>query len=285
MLGVEIKERRRLIHPLADYIEIIDVADADPLIEKRFRLWSESGLNGTILLESIDYEASTDLDATTLAKAGIQRLIDYGINTNNYSIENMGPALYRVALSLPGQTVFARSGTFITETEAQNAISQIKRHLSTLFSTEGFCLLENHLLAPPNNTNPDLEIPTLKDPYSFQVTLVFPSGYARDFSDPNGELQQAQPSLYRNKEFRKYTEAQIRKHCPAHIIPRIIWADRATSELPMDPGDPSFDAFEQAFLNWYSLYIIDEVDEAILAPARDALTQITNTLYQEYYSE
>lgn len=285
MLGIDIKERRQLIHQQGDYIEIFDNPDADPLIEKRFRLWSESGFAGTILLEAAtDYEAATDPAAVLLAEEGIQLMIQYGIQEKNYSIENPAPATFRVALLNPDGSVLARSEVFFAEATAQAAARQTRLHLYRLFSTEGLYLLENHLLFPPNEVNPPLVIADVDDPYSFQITLVLPSGLARDFSDLTADPVEVQPHLYNNREFLTYAEMQIRKHCPAQILPRIIWADRVIPGEAVNATDPSFDAFEQAYLAWYDLYIIDEVEESVLGPARDALTEITNLLYQHYYA-
>jgi hypothetical protein len=285
MFGIDVLERRQLIHRQADYIEIFDNPDADPLIEKRFRLWSENGFAGTTLLEAAsDYEAATNTDAEKFANAGAQQMIQYGIRKKNYTIENPAPADFRIALLLPGGIVLARSGPFPTEAAAKAATLQTQALLYSLFSAEGFYLLENHLIFPPDTTNPDLVIPDVDQPYSFQITLVLPSGLSRDFDDPNDEGTPVQPSLYGNKEFQKYAETQIRKHCPAHILPRIIWADRVNEGEAVSSTDPSFDAFEQAYLAWFNLYIIDEADESVIGSARDALTEITNLLYQEYYT-
>ena len=285
MFGIDVIERRQLIHLQSDYIEIFDNPDVDPLIEKRFRLWSESGFAGTILLEAAsDYEAATNPDAEELAHAGVQQMILHGSKKKNYGFENPAPADFRFVLLLPDGNVMARSGSFPTDVAAREAAVQTQQMLYNIFSAEGFYLLENHLLFPPDITNPELVIPDVDEPYSFQITLVLPSGLSRDFADPNDEGTPAQPSLYRNQEFQKYAETQIRKHCPAHILPRIIWVDRVIEGEPVSTTDPSFDAFEQAYLAWFDLYITDEADELAIGPARDALTEITNLLYQEYYT-
>jgi hypothetical protein len=285
MLGIDIQERRQLINQQGDYIEIFDNPDVDPLIEKRFRLWSESGLTGTILLEAAtDYEAATDPAATLLAEEGTRLMIEYGIVPKNYLIENPAPATFRVALLNLDGSVLARSEVFFTEAAAKAAAQQTRRHLFRLFSTQGFYLLENHLLFPPTEINPALEITDVNDPYSFQITLVLPSGLARDFSDLTADPVQVQPHLYNNREFQTYAENQIRKHCPAQILPRIIWADRVIPGEAVNTTDPSFDAFEEAYLAWFNLYIIDEIEESVIGPARDALTEITTLLYQHYYA-
>lgn len=285
MFGIDIIERRQLINQQSDYIEIFDNPDIDPLIEKRFRLWSESGLTGTTLLEAAsDYEAITDPDATALAREGVQQMIRHGIRRKNYTIENPAPADFRVALLLPDGNVLARSTAYPTEANAREAAGLTQRLLYNLFSAEGFYLLENHLLFPSDETHPSLNIPDVDDPYSFQVTIVLPSGLERNFADPNDAGTPVQPSLYNNIEFQKYAEAQIRKHCPAHILPRIIWADRVVEGEAVSTTDPSFNAFEDAYLDWFSLYISDEADESVIGPVKDMLTEITNILYQEYYT-
>src|SRR5690606_33080912 len=133
-------------------------------------------------------------------------------DVNNYSVENPAPSTYQVALSLPDGTVLARSGTFPLEDDARGAIEQTRAHIFRLFSVQGFYLLENHLLFPPDEVNPELIIPDVDEPYSFQITLVLPSGLARDFSDPTFEPLDVEPHLYNSREFRKFAETQIRKH-------------------------------------------------------------------------
>ena len=285
ILGIDIKEKRQLAYDINDYVEIFDEVDADPFIEKRFRLWSESGFAGDELLASVDhYEAPTNDEAIAAAKAAVQQMIDYGIEADNYIIENPAPNTFLVALQLPGETVLAQSPqVFTSESDATEGILRIQSHLYQVLRTEGFYMLENHLLFPPETTHPDLVIPDQSDPYSFQLTVVLPSGYARDFA--GGDPEPAQPSLYRNVEFRKYAEQQIRKHCPAHILPRIMWVDRILAGEIINPADPSFEAFEQAYMAWLSNYMIDEVSEAIVGPARDNLTNIVNELYQGYYTD
>ncbi len=287
MLGIDIRERHVLIHNINDYIEIFDEVDADPIIEKRFRLWSESGFSGEVLLTSVNnYPGPTHPDAIADAEEAIQQMIQFGIHTSNYVIENPAPNAFRMVLLLPDGTALARSPVdFGTEDEAQQALNRARLHLYRFFSAEGFYMLENHLLFPPDALNEELIIQNQDDPYSFQMTFVLPSGYARDFSLTDSIPQPIQPSLYRNGEFRKYAVGQIREHCPADILPRIMWVDRNLPGTPVGALDPSFDVYEQAYMNWLRNYMIDEVDEVTLDPLRDTLTQVINALYQEYYSD
>ena len=287
MLGVDIRERRQLMYNVDDYIEIFDEVDTDPFIEKRFRLWSESGYSGEVLLTSENnYPGPTHSAATADAEKAVQQMIELGIHTLNYTIENPAPNAFRLMLLLPDGSPLARSPIdYGTEDEAQVALKRARLHLYRYLSGEGFYLLENHLLFPPDVANEELIIQELVDPYSFQLTIILPSGYSRDFSITDSVPQAIQPSLYRNGEFRKYAEKQIREHCPADILPRILWVDRNLPGTPIGALNPSFNVFEQAYLDWLRNYMTDEVDESVLGPSRDNLTLVVNALYQEYYSD
>ena len=283
LLGISPKERRQLVRAPGEFIEIFDEVDADPFIEKRFRLWELPGFTGTELIASTgNYPGPTDLQATTDARAAVQDLINRGIHVPNYISEDNGANTFSVALTMPDGTVFARSSqVFNSEPAAQAGIAVIADHLYNLYSAEGFYCIEHHLLFPESG---GVELSNAaSDPYSFQMTFVLPSGFTRDFSIANDPPAAGQPLLYHNSEFRMYAETQIRKYCPAHILPRILWVDRALPGSVFTPADPCFDSFETAYRDWLILYLADEPSELALAPLRNALTASINALYLEYY--
>jgi len=111
------------------------------------------------------------------------------------------------------------------------------------------------------------------------MSFVFPSGYARNFSDDTIPLLPIQPERYRDAEFRKHAEQQIRKACPAHILARILWVDRVMTGTLVPIVDPSFDNFELRYHAWLQAYERDEADEATLAPLKNQLIRSLNNIY------
>jgi hypothetical protein len=99
-----------------------------------------------------------------------------------------------------------------------------------------------------------------KDPHSFQVTFVFPSGYEQNFNTLLVR-QPGQPARFRDEEYRAYAEATIRKTCPGHILPVILWVDRAIPGLSLPADTPSFDNFEILYRKWLAAYFTDEITE------------------------
>src|SRR2546430_7851142 len=74
-----------------------------------------------------------------------------------------------------------------------------------------------------------------RDPYSQRISLVFPSGNARDFSKPRATASTTEvtPDRFRDPEFRTYAERVIRQACPAHLMPPVYWL------APSTPGTPA----------------------------------------------
>jgi len=72
----------------------------------------------------------------------------------------------------------------------------------------------------------------VKDPYSFVVTIVFPSGY---YTNGNEIIELEK---FRNTTFRKYAERVIREELPTHIYANICWLDTSENIIgPENPGD------------------------------------------------
>ena len=140
-------------------------------------------------------------------------------------------------------------------------------------------MIEHFQLYPISETDPALEIGDSEDPYSFQITFIFPSGFSRDFSGT--QTGHMQPDIFRDPENRKHTERQIRKACPSHIHPRILFVDRVLPGSASSPDDPSFDNFEQRFKAWFEMKVVDEMEETVIAPLKNDLVEIVNNIYQD----
>lgn len=277
MLSIPFRERRQLIHDVNDYFEIFDVL---PAITKHFRLFEEPGLGGDELLTGdIDYTGVSDAAATEAAEAGIATAISRGVLIDSYAIQNPAANVYQVELLLPDGTVLAHApASFATEELAQQHIFRVWMHMMRFFSVQGFYMVEHLLLAPVSDTDATLINIDVDDPYPFQVSFVFPSGYTRDFSNAASTPEPAQPERYRDPEFRKYTEQQIRKACPAHILPRVLWVDIADPATAA-PTDASFNRFEEVYREWLAACLAEGTTEAVMAPLRNELVTVLNNIY------
>ncbi len=285
-LGIQIRQRRQLITPVTDYFEIYDDLDVAPAIAKRFRLWELPANTGNILLESVDnYPGADDATATASAVNAIESAISNGIFNYNFLVEEISANVFGIALRVEDGSITARSSTtFADNASAQLEILKIQQHLYRFFSREGFYLIENFLLFPPDTLGPGLTIPGWEgDPYSFQLTFVFPSGYERDFADSTSVPQPSEPARFRDAEFRRYAEKMIRKFCPAHILPRIRWIDSALSGSVIPADAPCFDLFEQRYRAWLSAYLTDPFGENVSEVLRADLVSILNNIYLQTF--
>jgi hypothetical protein len=286
LLGIDIKERRQITQNIASFIEIFDEVDVDPFIEKRFRMWEQAGFAGTILMESVgNFPGATDPVATANAQNAVRDFIRLGINSHQYNIRQTGPATFVLELLMDDGTAFAVSPlVFNSMGAAEIALQHIRNFIYSMFSGQGLYCVEHPPLFPDSAVAP-LNSVLIKDTYSFQLTLILPSGHSRDFGVVNSPLQDVQPDLYRSIEFRKYAEQQIRKHCPAHLLPRILWVHRASPGTVIAANDACFENFETAYHEWCREYLSDEPLDATLTPLRDRLVTMLNLLYHTYYVE
>ena len=282
LLGFAVKgERRRLNNLITDYFDIFD----DPFPQKRFRLRETTDLLSTVLLVSqITYPNSA------AATDAIHEMIKHGILAKNYFIDPLVTP-FVVQLKDAGGNVIARAPITFTDIEqAKDAAVKIRKNLFRYFSREGFYMLEHILLYPPTTSDPRLIISDAvdpcqaieqqrTDPYSFQITFVFPSGYTKDFdSGTPFTLRESQPDRYRDLEFRDYAERTIRKTCPAHILPAVIWLDHAIgAAIPTDVAH--FEQFETAYRLWIAAFFTDEVPESTIGPLRNNLVTIMNMIF------
>ncbi len=280
MLGIAMKERRSMVHNAADYFEIFN-QPPNPPFRKRFRMWERPLFTGNELLTGqVDYTAATDPLAVAAAQAGIQTVISRGADITNYVIQNPAPNTYQVMLPDADGTLLARAPlNYATPALAKEALQNIWQHIFRLFSMQGFYIMEHLLLFPVTTGGTALNMTETPNPYAFQISFVFPSGYARDFSVAGSPKQPVQPEGWRDMEFRKHAENQVRKACPAHIMPRIFWVDASLPGTPVAAGDPSFNNFEIRYRNWLSAYLTDEPAEAVIAPLRSALALVLKNMY------
>lgn len=282
LLEIQVKgERRLLTTPIDEYFEIFD----DTISTKKFRLRQLPGASGNILLESdLNY-----VNAVEAVKA-IHTAIENGILPEYYSFDPVAD-LYTLSLKdYTGNVIASSPDTYANFEDAEQQALFIRQHLYRYYSGEGFYMIEHLLLAPKSAGDSQLQIidsenpciPVLtsrKDPYSFQITFVFPSGYEKNFNTSPPGRQESRPNRFRDEEYRAYAENTIRKACPGHIFPSIMWVDRATPGIILPPDTPSFENFEARYRQWLAAYFTDEVEELDLAPLRNSLVDVLNNIY------
>jgi hypothetical protein len=100
--------------------------------------------------------------------------------------------------------------------------------------SEGFHLIEHLLLRRRTTADPYLPVqlhaaddccPTVRDPYSFRVSIVLPSWSPR----------------FRDMKFRRLVEDTLRREAPAHVYPRICWVNHQQMkqlEIALDDWQP-----------------------------------------------
>jgi hypothetical protein len=291
--GFNSRQRRRLLTATDSYFEIYDEIDSDSVIEKRWRLWSEPGFNGDILLSSaIHYVAPPEIidptaqeaAATELAQEAIEQVQRHGIHPWSYHVLAAGPDTYNFDLRITdGETIALSIPPLATAELAEQAIQRTVMHLRDLFSAEGFHLVEHILLRPQENGDPFLAIPTSEsehasDPYSHRMSLVFSSGYARDFALPvaNAPREAVRPHRFRDKEARKYVQRVVEQHCPAHILPTLYWVDQQLPGTADDPG--SFDSFEERYFAWLAGILTPGTGVATLSNTQSELIDSLNAI-------
>jgi hypothetical protein len=130
--------------------------------------------------------------------------------------------------------------------------------------TEGFHMIEHILLRPKTNDsvhgNVDLFlnvpldadgniIDEMKDPYSFQLTFVFPNWVDR-FADP---------------DINSYMQKIIQREIPAHLFANVYWVD-----------SPTMLGFETALQAWLAANAAGTDIAAITAAKNQLITVINN---------
>ena len=91
---------------------------------------------------------------------------------------------------------------------------RLRRKLGIESADEDFYLVE-HILLRPTEGDAGQEVPILaapqrKDPYSLQISFVFPHW----------------PARYQDASFKTFVERTVREETPAHLAPRILWLDQ-----------------------------------------------------------
>jgi hypothetical protein len=264
--GIPRNERRPLIRPLTDFFE---VQNSGASLES-YRLKDAAS---TVLLTSV--QSFPTVPARTVFD-GIRTAVRFGVEPSYYQLEQTGAAQWRVNLTDDSGAAIARSATtFARPADAKAFIQTASTFLYDTYSYEGFYLIE-HILLRPQKTG-DTKFGKLEDPYSFQITLVFPSGYERDFGVANAQPTPGLPHRFRQKDFRNYIEAVVQQECAAHVVPTIVWLDVNTN--PAAPGALSFDALETFYQTWYGHFVADTLGTTAGTRVRNQFVKFLTSLY------
>jgi hypothetical protein len=288
LTGIRSQRRRRLLTPTNVHFEIVNDPPGGGLFGKRWRLRELPGNSGQVLLNSPSrFDAATDAAAIALAQQSIREVLRYGLDEWNYGIS---PApgntfTYELKDSSGTTTIAIRDAALPSTADAERALAATLDLLYGRYSAEGFSLIE-HLLLRPRRAEPArgdlfLSLPAgedvfERDPYSQRVSIIFPSGYARDFSDDTVPATPVTPDRFRDPEFRRHAERIIQQSCPAHLRPTTYWVDQQAPGTPVSPA--SFDTWEQRYFDWLDTVLIPGAPAGTVDAARAALVEALNAI-------
>ncbi len=285
LTGIRNQRRRRLLTATSVNFQIVDDPPGGGLFGKRWRLFELPANGGQLLLNSPQrFDAATDALATQLAEDSIRQVLRYGMDEWNYVITALPGNTFTYQLLDSSGTVFAvRDAALASTGDAERALAVTVDLLYRTYSAEGFFLIEHLLLRPRRAGDPFLSLPVVlpareRDPYSQRISLVFPSGYARDFSLPRrtAPTTPVTPDRFRDPEFRNHSERAIQQACPAHLMPTVYWVDRSSPGSPASPA--SLDTFEQRYFEWLDTVLIPDVPPATVDAARAATVEALNAI-------
>lgn len=264
--GLMQPQRRRISPPLTDFFEIQNAGAG----QETFRL--KDTTNALLLTSTQSFAAAP----VRTVFDGIRAWVQFGIEPEYYVVEQTGAAQWRVALTNGHGDVIGQGATaFNSLAEAKAFVTRTSGFLYDTYSMEGCCLIEHILLRPARVG--ELNLPG-SQPYSLQLTLVFPSGYERDFANPADAPRPALPFRYQARDFRSYVEAVIEQECPAHLVPTVFWVD-----MDSQAGGPSalsFQGIEARYLTWLEHYVVNTLTTAAGRTARTELVRSLQALRQ-----
>ena len=216
---------------------------------------------------------------------GIRTLIRFGIDARYYVVQKIAPSQWQVVLTNEkGDTIARRTTPFDSPALASAFINTTASLLYDVFlydtfSAEGFCLIEHILLRPTRPADPDL---TGTNPYSLQLTLVFPSGFERDFANLTDLPKPGLPNRFRSSDFKNYVAAVIEQECPAHLIPTVFWLDSNSNPAAAVVAGTglSYNVLETQYQAWLGHYVAGNLATNAGRAARTDLVNSLNFLYQ-----
>ncbi|TDG95537.1 hypothetical protein [Cardinium endosymbiont of Culicoides punctatus] len=173
--------------------------------------------------------------------------IIYGMNEAYYHIVKNHNGTYSILLYVDKakkHTIELAVGThpLVSIEQAESIIQQsVELFRSFNEESEGFHLIE-HILLRESDT-----LTSEQDPYSFRMTMVFPSW----------------PTRFQQYAFRRFVEEMIATESPAHILTNILWLDFEDMEN-----------FEQAYKYWLTLKTDPQASQVEVNNAAEALMHV-----------
>jgi hypothetical protein len=231
---------------------------------KCFHSFTVISLTGVKFISG-EYEKKSD------AEDAIKKVIELGVDANNYTVDSSDPVNIKLSDLLTNVT---DSGTiFHNAADAQDAVNKIAEEFKNNCSDPvGLHLIEHILLRPRENILPpakvfdlmqvclhDCDCPCEIDPYTFRASVVLPYW----------------PGHFDNLAFRQYFEDKIREEAPAHIMLKVCWLN---NEL--------MNAFETRYKKWIEELANYSFDKKTyldaFREANDRMIEILAQLHSEY---
>jgi len=282
--GFRDASRRRALTPVSEYFEIFDEPAGPGLFGRRWRL-RESPITGPVMFVSpVRYDAPTIAQAVELAETSIRQVLRYGLDEWNYRVVPAAGNTFAIEMREPANALLALApANFATLALARQAIVAAAAHLYRHYGAEAICLLEHVLLRPRRAGDGFLSLPVgnsgrERDPYSHRLSLVLPSGYARDFVQPPATAVRIEvtPDRFRDSELRRHVEGMVQRACPAHLQLTLYWVDRQAPGTATSPA--SFDAFESRYHAWLETLLLAGAPPAAVDLARNQIVEALNAI-------
>ncbi|OYY95104.1 MAG: hypothetical protein B7Y41_04335 [Hydrogenophilales bacterium 28-61-23] len=226
LLGIGNHSRRNL-----GAVSYDTYAELDKTPDDEFRFRVKHPVSGKILLSSSTHYATPEA-----AKLEMRQAIERAQLVEGYQRKTTvdGKHYFNI-VDAGGEVIARRIEYYATPDLMEAAIDALTTHLREYCSGEGLYLIENLLLLPgesqPSWNDPFMPIcvdPNRADcadddPYSYRIHVVLPAYAGR----------------FQHMAFRGFVEETIRQETPAHILPKVCWANESDmAEL------------EQAYRDW-----------------------------------
>ena len=290
--GIRNTTQRRSLTASTAFFTVFDDPAPPGFVGKRWRLRGLPAGTGPVLLVSpVRFDAPTDPQAVALAEASIRQVLRHGQDEWNYQIVPTA-GTFDIELRDPAGSLVASGGSPLASlADARAALAATVDHLYRTYGAETFYLVEHLLLRPRRNGDPFLSLPVPlpvqvpvgptqreRDPYSQRISLVFPSGLARDFAQPHATAvtTQTTPDRFRDTEFRQHVAGMVQRACPAHLLPTLFWIDWQAPGSLDSPA--SFDTFEARYFTWLDTVLIPGATPVAADTARNALLESLNAI-------
>lgn len=227
--------------------------------------------NQNLILESIIFPTQIDAEnaSVIVVQEGMQlnrygdiQVDDEGAFTIPFH-DNTNTPIAHINGSLPAtNNVNLDSVRLDAINEVRNTLLQFHKEI------EGFYIVEHILLRPRANTESNL-LPVVfdtydnviqLDSYSFHLSIIFPSGYQRNFTTSDTRTNHGSIRL-RTPNFRAFLRKIIQEELPAHIMPHVYFLDVNTGASIID--EPSLNDFETAYHDWLTAKITQDEEEIV----------------------